>query len=311
VTASHGGWRADVLATSPDGSRTVAWEAQLAYQHDDYTVERTAAYTNDGIEVVWVFDRSRPQHHAPAIQVTIAETSIVVAGPTIRLNVMHCASGTKCARYHDLPDPPPCPGHERWEPVEPTLDRFVASVCTDSARWTPGPQTVATATSAPAISPAWTTTQSLHLAHTVREAQKTTDAAVADERARRSRMIYDQLHQQELDRQRHEANVAAFRERQEALTPLVIGLVTSQAGQVPWATGSVPEYAMGVAIIAHSRVEAVVCPIASRITPYVADEFLDATIYVASDHEKRSVSRRCNQGQRIVVLSPLNNQHQE
>jgi hypothetical protein len=28
-------WRADILATSLDGRRRVAWEAQLAHQHDD------------------------------------------------------------------------------------------------------------------------------------------------------------------------------------------------------------------------------------------------------------------------------------
>jgi len=41
---ADGRWIADVLATSPDGSRRIAWEAQLARQNDDDTLKRTDKY---------------------------------------------------------------------------------------------------------------------------------------------------------------------------------------------------------------------------------------------------------------------------
>lgn len=46
-------WRADVLATAPDGRR-IAWEIQVSPQHTDLALERTAKYHRDGIECVWL-----------------------------------------------------------------------------------------------------------------------------------------------------------------------------------------------------------------------------------------------------------------
>jgi hypothetical protein len=48
-------WRADVLATSPNGERRVAFEVQLSPQSYDETVARQWRFTAAGVEGVWLF----------------------------------------------------------------------------------------------------------------------------------------------------------------------------------------------------------------------------------------------------------------
>ncbi|GAB2910041.1 competence protein CoiA family protein [Streptomyces mayteni] len=57
VPAADGAWRADVLATSPDGARRLALEAQIASISIADITARTARYRADGIEVCWFTDR--------------------------------------------------------------------------------------------------------------------------------------------------------------------------------------------------------------------------------------------------------------
>jgi hypothetical protein len=59
VRAADGAWRADVLASRHDGSRRMAWEAQLSPIADDDLRGRTARYRAEGIEVCWVSPNSR------------------------------------------------------------------------------------------------------------------------------------------------------------------------------------------------------------------------------------------------------------
>lgn len=54
VRAPNGSWRADVLASSHDGTRRIAWEAQLSPIADEDVAERTDRYAEAGIEVCWV-----------------------------------------------------------------------------------------------------------------------------------------------------------------------------------------------------------------------------------------------------------------
>ncbi|WP_261558210.1 competence protein CoiA family protein [Frankia tisae] len=54
VRAPDGSWRADVLASSLDGTRRVAWEAQLSPITDEEIRDRTARYQADSIGVCWV-----------------------------------------------------------------------------------------------------------------------------------------------------------------------------------------------------------------------------------------------------------------
>jgi competence protein CoiA len=71
VRASDGSWRADVLAASHDGTRRVAFEAQLSPVTDDDIVERTARYQDEGIGVCWASIADRPAWMGvvPSIQV--------------------------------------------------------------------------------------------------------------------------------------------------------------------------------------------------------------------------------------------------
>jgi competence protein CoiA len=54
VRAPGGSWRADVPASAHDGSRRVAFEAQLSPITDDDITARTSRYRADGIDVCWV-----------------------------------------------------------------------------------------------------------------------------------------------------------------------------------------------------------------------------------------------------------------
>ncbi|MER7338600.1 competence protein CoiA family protein [Streptomyces sp. NPDC000075] len=59
VPAHDGTWRADVLATSPDGARRVAWEAQLSPITVEDIQARTARYSAYGVDVCWVSPHPR------------------------------------------------------------------------------------------------------------------------------------------------------------------------------------------------------------------------------------------------------------
>ena len=64
------GWRADVLAVSPDGARTMAWEAQLSTITADEIIERTRRLTASGVPVCWVSIKPSPWTvEAPAVLV--------------------------------------------------------------------------------------------------------------------------------------------------------------------------------------------------------------------------------------------------
>lgn len=54
VRAPDGTWRADVLASSHDGTQRVAWEAQLSPITDNDIQERTERYWAEGLGVCWV-----------------------------------------------------------------------------------------------------------------------------------------------------------------------------------------------------------------------------------------------------------------
>ncbi|MEU8765025.1 hypothetical protein [Streptomyces sp. NPDC048659] len=49
--AAEDSWRADVMASSPDGTRRMAWEAQLSAITDEAIRTRTARYRAEGIAV--------------------------------------------------------------------------------------------------------------------------------------------------------------------------------------------------------------------------------------------------------------------
>ncbi|MFF9607833.1 competence protein CoiA family protein [Streptomyces sp. NPDC014684] len=72
VPAEDGSWRADVMASSVDGTQRMAWEAQLSPITLDDIAARTDRYVDEGIRVCWVSPHEQtPQwiSAAPAIRV--------------------------------------------------------------------------------------------------------------------------------------------------------------------------------------------------------------------------------------------------
>jgi Competence protein CoiA-like family len=286
ATAPDRRWRADVLASSPDGTRRVAWEAQLADQHDDDLLARTRRYIRDWIEVIWVFDRPA-RRDVPMVTVEVGEAGIMVTGPIVRLEVTRCE--TRCVRYQDLRDPPRCVGHGRWQRVSLGLDHFVELVCQGAIMWTsiPRPSPPRPGTKDSAVTFSWTSPIYIRRAEQLHRMQVETDAAVAEERRRRRERAEAELRRKQTEEERHQANRDALQERQTRLTPIVVALVAAEAGHEPW-TWALPgdfEHAMGVSVILNGRPVAVICPIASRITDEIADRLLEVTVYVASDRE--------------------------
>ncbi|WP_432590492.1 competence protein CoiA family protein [Streptomyces sp. HD1123-B1] len=60
VRGPDGDWRADVMASSPDGAVRTTWEAQLSPITADEIRERTARFTKDGVRACWVATKLRP-----------------------------------------------------------------------------------------------------------------------------------------------------------------------------------------------------------------------------------------------------------
>jgi hypothetical protein len=309
-------WRADVLATSPDGGRRVAWEAQLAQQHEDDTRARTLRYSDDGVEVVWVFDRP-VSGGVPAVTVEVDQASIRVAGPVARLVVGRCEQD-RCVLYGDVVSRPPCPGHGRWKATTLTLDMFVSLVCQDNIVRTALSAVGSLGTGKPedrgparsVVGQWWTSPVYLRRAAAIRQAQQDADASVADVRARlrlqqetQGRRRRAESERREREKQQRVANLAALLERQRRLEPVVMRHVAAQTGTKPWAFSGDPEHAAGVSIIADGRVLAVICPVASRITAEIAARLADVIVYVATERERQVVTRRCGQGQRCIVVS--------
>ncbi|MFI1386328.1 competence protein CoiA family protein [Embleya sp. NPDC020886] len=127
VAASDGSWRADVLATSPDGTHRMAWEAQLSPIGVDAIRARTAKLARDDVTVCWVAPAPKPGtppapwlDAVPAVEATPTDTDT-----TVTWTLTH---GLR--RFAMCVDPAPGAAPRRWwEPVEGVpLSRFVGWV---------------------------------------------------------------------------------------------------------------------------------------------------------------------------------------
>lgn len=125
VRAPHGTWRADVMASSPDGARRIAWEAQLSAITEDEIRARTERFARDGVAVCWVATRPRRWlGSVPSIRVTAPGTAPdggpdgwEVAAGLARFSVQACRRWCACSR-----------GHGDWESVTAPLGDFVSWV---------------------------------------------------------------------------------------------------------------------------------------------------------------------------------------
>lgn len=287
------GWRADVLATSPDGGRRMAWEAQLAQITVDELRERTRRMEASGVAVCWVTDQDRPWMSTvpavPAVQLSLP-TDPGEPGPEPQvvggLGTFHerwCPDRRRC-----FEDPSgPCSGHASWaHTTHLGLGVFVVAVLAGTVRphqvvrWSPESGTDGTGF-------VWTTRQ-----HVVAERAQTEVAADRRERAALAAS----------ERERHLAAIAAKLARQQALTPPAVELVGREAGGYVGVRDASPAWAMGVPLFVHDMPQGVISPVVSRISAEVLDRFRGLTLFVATETERRALARACGPAQRIVLF---------
>lgn len=306
------GWRADVLAASPDGAIRMAWEAQLAPATADDLTERTARMAADAVEVCWVTDKDRPFiGHVPSVRIQSAsrgeglsseparsvqgelnsESLLVVDGlGSFQPDWCPTRSACQIAAQHGkyVRDEGPCSGHGRWTrpAVRLTLGGFVRHVLHRKVRVhqirADGPLALGRHNPGRYL---WTTHP-----HWAAEQEQLGAAAswsswVAERESRE---------------REHLMNIAALEARQEALKEPAIKLVAAEARGYVGVRDKSPEWAMGVPLFVHDQPQAVLSPVISRITSDVRDRLRGLTVFVASARERDSIARACAAGQRIV-----------
>ena len=285
------GWRADVLATSPDGTKRMAWEAQLAQITLDELRERTSRMEASGVPVCWVTDHDRPWVGAvPAIRLAVtdepgqtAQVRATVVGGLGTFRERWCRDRRRC---HDDP-PGPCPGHGAWSHTRSLdFEGFVAGVLAGSVRTHPV-QRWSTVTYAEEPGVVWTTSP-----HVVAER-----AQLAATQRRRE---LDELETSQ--RERHRAAIAVKLARQQALTPPAVELVGREARGYVGVRDAVPAWAMGVPLFVHDMPQGVISPVVSRISAEVLERFRGLTLFVATEGERRVLARACDPDQRIVLF---------
>ncbi|MGW0670677.1 competence protein CoiA [Streptomyces sp. NPDC002746] len=118
VRGPDGDWRADVMASTSDGTARMAWEAQLSAITAQEITERTARFAKDGVRVCWVATRLRPWvGAAPSIHAlppTGNEGQWSVLGGLVRFEVESCEDRRECPA-----------GHGNWHQAATDLRSFV------------------------------------------------------------------------------------------------------------------------------------------------------------------------------------------
>ncbi|MFC9609080.1 competence protein CoiA family protein [Streptomyces niveus] len=109
VPADDGSWRADVMASSADGSQRMAWEAQLSPITVDDIGARTDRYAEEGIRVCWVHPGARTPQWISAVP------AVRVKAPQERDQPWVVDDGLAGFFFRK----------GRWEFQEETLERFV------------------------------------------------------------------------------------------------------------------------------------------------------------------------------------------
>ncbi|WP_225804241.1 competence CoiA family protein [Streptomyces sp. NK15101] len=109
VPAEGGSWRVDAMASSVDGSRRMAWEAQLSPITVDDIAAHTDRYAAEGIRVCWVSPDVRPPQWISAVP------AVRVRAPQEREQPWVVDDGLAGFVYRS----------GRWEFREGPLERFV------------------------------------------------------------------------------------------------------------------------------------------------------------------------------------------
>jgi len=287
-------WRADVLGTSPDGLRRVAWEAQLASTTIDELVERTAKMAADGVGVCWVTDADAYWlRHLPSARVQWqGEGSLEVVDGVARFEGEVCPDPRHC-QHHRVPAP--CPGHGTWvTPPALSLSRFVRSVCEDRVR-----PFVMTRPFQPPLG--------------AQGRGVTVWTAKAYVKLEFDHLAAQARHQQWVDRReeaarRHERAIEALMQRQQALVPMTVAHFKRTTGKHTRALDGDrdPAWAMGVLVVVDGHPAAVICPVASRVRAArrLRELLRQFTVVVASRDEQERLAKVCAPGQTFLLLEP-------
>lgn len=310
------GWRADVLATSPDGDRRMAWEAQLAVSTAQDLAARTAAMAADGVTVCWVTDKDRPfLGHVPSIRIKPGDvvSEEVTSGNSDRLTSPividglgafvpdWCQPRGACSiwaqhGYYGR-DEGPCPGHGVWGRPDGllALSAFVGHVLSGTIRLheVHADPPRALRRNPPGVL-LWTTRP-----HWSAEQKQIDAGAVADSWKRAQQDRRDAHDRAERD---HLRAIAAIEARQAALTPPAVELIGREARGYVGVRDRSSDWAMGVPLFVDGMPRGVVAPVASRIVGQVRDRLAPLAVFVATDAERDRLARVCVPGQRIVVF---------
>lgn len=295
------GWRADVLATSPE-CRRVAWEAQLAAITTEEIQERHKTMTGTGLEVCWVADRPRIWiGHVPAIAVAPAAEDelpgLQVTAGAARFQGEWCPDRRRCDEVGDFgryaSGPGPCEGHGHWDPpLGLALAAFVAAVCADALRPHPLKAPHRDAYLRNGAPPAAWTARRYVLAE--QEQLRATDERDAWE----ARL--------DTEREAHERRIIELQKRQQALRRPAARRVGELTGTQSFVNelGQGPEWAMGIPVEAGSHgVAAVICPVASRIEGRVRATLAPLLLFAATEAEATRIRKQADPAQRIEVLT--------
>lgn len=297
------GWRADVLATSPDGSRRIAWEAQLASTTAAELAERTATMRAELDGVCWVTDKDAPWLcHVPSARIAYEDDgrALRVVDGVARFFADWCQRRRHCDAWaqhgYYRREPGPCPGHGEWEAVDGlTLDRLVAAVSADQLRpHRTGVRRRSDSRHYPAGPLIWTARRYLE-----QEAEQLESTALVDQRSRRREEAI------RVEQSEHEARIAALLARQQALVLPAVELVHRETGTYPRVADGPrePEWAMGVPVRVAGSAYAVVSPVAGRINRRLRKRFASLLVIVADERERKRVAAVCDAQQRIVVIT--------
>jgi hypothetical protein len=295
------GWRADVLALSPDGTRRVAWEAQLATATRDELAARTTTMLGELDGVCWVTDKDAIWLcQVPSARVAYAEDQTLTVVDGVARFVPgwcdrrdHCESWGQHGYYRR--DPGPCPGHGDWQdPERLTLVDLVAAVCADRVR--PHEVSAFRRSSSPRYpvgKVVWTARR-----YVQQEAEQLDATAAVEARTTAARV----------EQSEHEARIAALLARQQALVLPTIEIVHRETGVSPRVGGPDPKWAMGLPVHVGGEehlggtAHAVISPVASRIDQRLRRRFAPLLLVVADERERKRVAAVCDPKQRIVVV---------
>lgn len=267
LEVSGSGWRADVLASRPDGARRIAFEAQLASATIDELSERTARYGAEAIEVCWVSDQ--PKVWTTRVPSIVLQDDLITGGLAICSDL---SCGGDC--YTPLTG---CPGHARWSPRKLPLHPFMRGLFNASVfRHRPEGTTVI-----------WTTEP--HVQRAAAAARRADAFALRRDADLRLKAA-------------HRARVGALLTRQQELLKPAIDFLFHRDGVYVRDGSPAPEWAAGIPLSYKDRTVAVICPVASRISPQLARKLVSLTVFAASPTERQRILRACEPRQDVQIL---------